>query len=171
MLCVRVNSLRVCDMVVLVFIGLCVRVCVVLCCVVLCCVVLCCVVLCCVVLCVCGGVVLVFIGRVCVCVSLHVLRQFHHSHFVQGQMINVTAINDVPVLTDVRLRRPSSSPNAENNFDGCQPYRRDDFVTLTSPKNYIFRARSQLITDIGQNTFHVLSNSELHELVLHFFTR
>ena len=32
---------------------------------------------------------------------LHVLRQLHRLHFVQCQVINVTAINVVPVLTEV----------------------------------------------------------------------
>ena len=32
---------------------------------------------------------------------LHVLRQFHRLHFVYGTVINVTAINVVPVLTEV----------------------------------------------------------------------
>ena len=32
---------------------------------------------------------------------LLVLRQFHRLHFVWGQVINVTAINVVPVLTEV----------------------------------------------------------------------
>ena len=32
---------------------------------------------------------------------LHVLRQIHRLHSEQGQMINATAINAVPVLEDV----------------------------------------------------------------------
>ena len=97
-LCVRVDGVRVCVLVVSVFMGLCVR---------------------CFVLCVCGEVVFLSIcgsvnkgiymcvcEDVCVCVSasvciilsLHVFRQFH-----RFQMIHVTAINDVPVLTEVCL--------------------------------------------------------------------
>ena len=34
---------------------------------------------------------------------LHVLRQFHRLHSEQGQMINATAINAVPVLEDVHV--------------------------------------------------------------------
>ena len=34
---------------------------------------------------------------------LHVLRQFHRLHSEQGQMINATEINGVPVLEDVRV--------------------------------------------------------------------
>ena len=32
---------------------------------------------------------------------LHVLRKFHRLHFVQGQVMNVTAINVVTVWTEV----------------------------------------------------------------------
>ena len=33
--------------------------------------------------------------------SLHVLRRFHRLHFVKCQVINVTAMKVVPVLTEV----------------------------------------------------------------------
>ena len=69
-------------------------------------------------------------------------------------MINVTATNVVPVLTDVRCR--PSCPNADNNFDGCETNFKHDLhnaslqdfsniIEMTSShwsvrENYIFRA-------------------------------
>ena len=71
---------------------------------------------------------------------------------------------------DGRLRRPSSCPNADDNFDGCETnfkqYRRDDLVTLISPRKLHLSVRSELITDILQITLHFFVtawiNEELH---------
>ena len=87
--------------------------------------------------------------------------------------------------------RSSSGHKADNNIDGCetnfqhdlhhaslegyQQDRRDDLITLISPRKLHLWARSELITDTDQITLHFLSRLELvqslHEIVLHFLTR
>ena len=74
--------------------------------------------------CVCEDVCVYVCASVYIVLSLYVFRHFHRLHVVESN--DQRDGNRCCPGFDGRLRRPSSCPNADDNFDGCEAHFRHD---------------------------------------------